>query len=65
MSAACELHAGAGYWSQDSTVQVLGNPESATKIWVRWPGGKIVTADIPKGAKEIALDTSGKLEIVR
>jgi hypothetical protein len=48
-----EVHAGSGYWSQDSAVQVLGTPQTPTRIWVRWPGGKVVTADVPPNAREI------------
>jgi enediyne biosynthesis protein E4 len=33
-----EVHAGSGFWSQDSPVVVLGGVESRGSIWVRWPG---------------------------
>ena len=56
--------AGSGYWSQDSTVQVLSVPRAATSLWVRWPGGKITTANLPPAAKEIQL-TSGEIRLVR
>ena len=36
-----EIHAGSGYWSQDSAVQVMAIPEQPTQIQVRWPGGKV------------------------
>jgi enediyne biosynthesis protein E4 len=65
MGAAREIHGGSGYWSQDSAVQVLGCPESPTQIWVRWPGGKITTSPIPPGAKEIVVDTDGKVTMNR
>ena len=48
-----EIHAGSGYWSQDSSVQVLGTPETPTRIWVRWPGGKTVMVDLAPNAREI------------
>jgi hypothetical protein len=48
-----EVHAGSGYWSQDSAVQVMGAAQPASKIWVRWPGGKTVLKDLAPGAKEI------------
>jgi hypothetical protein len=48
-----ELHAGSGYWSQDSAVQVMGAPETPTRIWVRWPGGKTLAKDLPPGTREI------------
>jgi hypothetical protein len=56
-----EIHAGAGYWSQDSVVQVLGAPRPATLISVRWPGGKTVLAPVPEGAREIAVDYTGQV----
>ncbi len=57
-----EIHAGAGYWSQDSAVQVLARPEGAAKLQVRWPGGKTVTVDCPAAAQEIAVDIGGARE---
>jgi hypothetical protein len=48
-----ELHAGSGYWSQDSAVQVMGAPEIPTRIWVRWPGGKTVIQDLAPNKREI------------
>jgi hypothetical protein len=48
-----EVHAGSGYWSQDSAVQVLGAAEPPTQIEVRWPNGRQTTADVPAGAREI------------
>jgi hypothetical protein len=48
-----EVHAGSGYLSQDSAVQVLGAAQPASKIWVRWPGGKTVLKDLDPAAKEI------------
>ncbi len=49
-----EVHAGSGYWSQDSASLVLGTPAAPTQIWIRWPGGKTSTVPIPAGAKEIS-----------
>jgi hypothetical protein len=63
MGAAREIHGGSGYWSQDSAVQVMGCPETPTKIWVRWPGGKTTTSPIPAGAREITVDTDGKVTV--
>jgi hypothetical protein len=53
MGPAREVHGGSGYWSQDAAVQVMGASEPATKVWVRWPGGKITTAAVPGGVKEL------------
>ena len=56
-----EIHGGSGYWSQDSVVQVLGCPEPPTKIWIRWPGGKVTESDVPKGAAKVTIDENGKV----
>jgi hypothetical protein len=56
-----ELHAGSGYWSQDSLIQVLAMKESPTGIWIRWPGGKTTVSPMPGGAREILVDLEGKL----
>jgi hypothetical protein len=58
MGPAREVHAGSGYWSQDSAVQVLGTPEPPLEIWIRWPGGKTTTSLVPPGAKEIRVEES-------
>jgi hypothetical protein len=60
-----EVHAGAGYWSQDSAVQVLGGAETATALWIRWPGNKTATIPLPHGAKEIRVNYDGQLKVVR
>jgi hypothetical protein len=54
-----EIHAGSGYWSQDSAVQVMAAAEPTMQIWVRWPGGKTTTSTVPAAAKAIEVDTSG------
>jgi enediyne biosynthesis protein E4 len=53
-----EVHAGSGYWSQDSSVQVMGAPETPTRIWVRWPGGKTITKDLPPNNREIEVSNN-------
>ena len=54
-----EIHAGSGYCSQDGAVQVMALPQPATKIWVRWPGGKTTTSVVPAGAKSIVVGANG------
>jgi len=44
---------------------VMSSADEPTGIWVRWPGGKATTAAVQRGAKEITLEPSGKVEIVR
>ncbi len=50
-----EVHAGSGYWSQNSAVEVMGLAGSSTKIKVRWPGGKSTTKRLKPSAKEVVL----------
>ena len=58
-----EIHAGSGYWSQDSPVQVLGTSEPPTQIWVRWPGGKEISYKLPVPVGEAELDMDGQVRI--
>lgn len=60
-----ELRAGAGYWSQDSLTPVLGVPEPATQLEVRWPGGKTTTSSIPQASRNIVVDVEGKVTVRR
>jgi hypothetical protein len=50
-----EVHAGSGYWSQDSPVQVMATPVVPEAIIVRWPGGETTTNAIPSKAREISV----------
>ena len=54
-----EIHGASGYWSQDDAVQVLGGSERPTHLWIRWPGGKTTTAEIPASASEVTIGTAG------
>ena len=65
MGPAREIHAGSGYWSQDSPVQVMNASEPPTQIHVRWPGEKNTTRPVPLTAKEIEIDPSGGVKAVR
>lgn len=56
-----EIHAGSGYWSQDSATQVLGLRETPTQILVSWPGGVTTSTKVPPQAKEITVDSAGGL----
>jgi enediyne biosynthesis protein E4 len=56
-----EIHAGSGYWSQDSSVMVLATPERPSGIWIRWPGGKITTTTLERELRHAVIDTQGKL----
>lgn len=48
-----EVHAGSGYWSQDSVVPVLATPAAPTELWIRWPGGRTDTTTVPTAAREV------------
>lgn len=64
-SAAREIHAGSGYWSQDGAVQVLAKPLGMGKLSVRWPGGNVTVSAVPEGALECAVDSAGNLKVLR
>jgi hypothetical protein len=50
-----ELKAGAGYWSQDSSVQVLARPKGATNLIARWPGGRVVETNVGPDVHEVVI----------
>lgn len=61
-----EIHAGAGYWSQDSAVQVLAVPPNRpVSLQVRWPDGRLTASSIPAGAREVAIQLTGQLQVLR
>jgi hypothetical protein len=60
-----EIHAGSGYWSQDSPVSVLGGAEAAEAILVRWPGREPQVVPIPIGAHEVEAFNSGDTNVIR
>ena len=50
------VHAGAGYWSQDSAVLVLGHGSATpTELSVQWPGGKSTTLPLNRDRREITV----------
>lgn len=56
-----EWHLGAGYWSVDSTTQVLALPEPATAIEVRRPGGGLLRHPLPSGVAAIVITPDGQI----
>jgi hypothetical protein len=56
------VHGGSGYWSQDSLVQVLSAQAVPTQLWVRWPGGKTATYDLPKQARAVIANIDGTIK---
>jgi enediyne biosynthesis protein E4 len=59
-----EIRAGSGYCSQDSFVQVVSR-ELLPGLEVRWPGGQTTRSEIPSQAREILVDASGAVKVVR
>lgn len=61
-----EIHAGSGYWSQDSACQVLGLPEKPTAILIQWPGGRQTRTELANSeTREVTIDSSGKVLVTR
>ncbi len=54
-----EIHAGSGYWSQDSLIQVLGYATRPSAVWVRWSGGKTTSTSVPAGVQSLSIDAEG------
>jgi hypothetical protein len=50
-----EVKAGAGYWSQDSAVQVLAPPAGVNTLTARWPGGDVVEWAVPPESREVVI----------
>jgi hypothetical protein len=60
-----EIHAGSGYGSQDSAVQVLAAAAPPEELHIRWPGGKVTTHPLPPNAKEVLVNAEGTLKLGR
>ncbi len=56
-----EVHAGSGYWSQDSAVQVMSTPFPPTRIEIRWPGGRRTMSEVPSSARAIRVTLDGEV----
>jgi len=57
-----EIHAGSGYWSQDSAVQVLAVPGTPAQLEIRWPEGRRTVTRVPAEAREITVSTDGVVQ---
>ena len=53
--AAREIHAGSGWWSQDSATLTLASPTEPSGAVVRWPGGQETTLAWPSGKREVSI----------
>jgi hypothetical protein len=54
-----EIHAGAGFRSQDSPEILLAAPEDPTAVEVRWSGGKVQRSAWPLGARSVVISGQG------
>jgi hypothetical protein len=54
-----EIHAGGGYWSQDSVVGLIAGPGAPSALEVIWPGGKRQEWAWPSGARSVAVSADG------
>ncbi len=57
-----EIHAGSGYWSQDSAAQVLNVAGRPDRLWVRWPGGKVTETPLAPDLHEVVLGNDGNVQ---
>ncbi|MBI3871300.1 MAG: VCBS repeat-containing protein [Verrucomicrobia bacterium] len=57
-----EIHSGSGFWSQDSSVQVLHSATPPDSLWIRWPGGLTNLVTLPANAPAISVDQRGRVE---
>ena len=57
-----ELHAGSGYYSQESPVQVLTFPRpSPSRLLIRWPGGRSTTTPLPANSSSLLISNDGSV----
>src|SRR5262245_4544970 len=54
-----EVHAGSGYWSQDSATVILAAPAAPSVLEVRWPGGIMQDWPWPVGVRSIEVSAEG------
>ena len=56
-----EVQAGAGYWSHNSVVQVMGLSGEPTGVWVRWLDGHETETPVQPGTLEVTIGGSGEV----
>lgn len=61
LGAAREIHAGGGYWSQDSAIAILGGGPFSS-VEVRWPDGHRTETPVAPGVGEITVRPDGTLQ---
>jgi len=43
----------------------MAGADSPVQIWIRWPGGKSFTLDVPTGAAEVEIAINGEIARVK
>jgi enediyne biosynthesis protein E4 len=54
-----EVHAGGGWLSQNSAVHVIPRSTGATRVQIRWPGGRKAEYELAAGAAEYVVSENG------
>lgn len=60
-----EIHAGGGFWSQDSAAQVLHISGVPDALSVRWPDGHADTIKLPPNVSDLVMTAEGQLKVNR
>ena len=60
-----EVQTGTGWMSVDSPVRILTAPDPIVAVEVRWPGTASKTLAVPADAKEVEIDSTGTLKVIR
>ncbi|HEY5909776.1 MAG TPA: CRTAC1 family protein [Verrucomicrobiae bacterium] len=60
-----EVQAGSGFWSQNSSTEVLALSGAPTAIQVRWPEGKTTRSSLTQPAREVQVAPDGSLKVLR
>jgi len=55
-----EIHAGSGYWSQDSATQIFSVSPPPEEIQVVWPGGKRTVTPVARDTPELVINITGE-----
>ena len=55
LKAVQEIHAGSGYWSQDSSVLIFPSSPAESEVSVRWPGGRMTFGKMLPSEREVVL----------
>jgi hypothetical protein len=60
-----EIQAGSGYWSHHSSTLVVSAEGVPEAVRIRWPWGRETVAPLQPGVREIRINPSGTLNVIR